>query len=86
MAPTTAPTPYRLQQKEQHLKIHIDHETSERERFVYHVLEHLLKLWVRMISTGFDVVVGESIAKTFVKLLEDLAETNGVQLNEFEKL
>ena len=52
------------------------------EDFIYHMLKHLLKLWVRMISTGFHVVV----TKPFVKFLKYLAQTNGLQLNEYQKL
>jgi len=50
------------------------------------MLEHLLQLGVRMISTSFDIVISESISKTFIKLLQYLTQTNGIYLNKKEKL
>lgn len=53
---------------------------------LYHMLEHLLKLRVRMISTSFDIVVCKSISKTFVKLLQYLSQANCIQLNKIQEL
>lgn len=52
----------------------------------YHMLENLLQLGIRMISTSFDIVISKSIAKSFVKLLEYLTETNRIHLNKKQKL
>lgn len=52
----------------------------------YHMLEHLLQLRIRMISTGFDIVISESISKAFIKLLQDLSQTNSINLNKKKKL
>ena len=70
------------------------HNTSGRDQIkalcltwtTYHMLEHLLELGVRVICTSFDIVISESITKSFVKLLENLAETNGINLNKVKKL
>lgn len=35
----------------------------------YHMLENLLELGIGMIGPSFDVVIGESIAKAFIKFL-----------------
>lgn len=35
-----------------------------------------------MISTGFNIVISESIAEAFIKLLQDLSQTNSIYLNK----
>lgn len=39
-----------------------------------------------MVGSSFDIIISKSITKTFVKFLEDLAQSNGIDLNKEQKL
>lgn len=52
---------------------------------LYHMLEHLFQLRIRMIRPCFDEVISEPISEPLIELLQYFAQTNGVHFNKKEE-
>lgn len=50
------------------------------------MLEDLFDLGVRMVRPTRQIVISEPIPEPLIKLLQDLSNPSGIQINKFEKL
>lgn len=60
-------------------------DKEKKRHLVYHMFEDLSELRIRMIRASLDIIISEFVPKPFIKLLQYLAQSNGIHLDEKEK-